>query len=456
MKRSREIDMTDGPIFSKLVVFTLPLMFTAILQILFNAADVIVVGKFAGSLALAAVGSNGALINLLVNLFIGISTGANVLAARSYGSREYEEMHRCVHCSMLLSVVLGIIVGIAGFFLSTPLLSLMQTDPVVLPLANLYLKIYFIGVPATIVYNFGSAILRAIGDTDRPLKFLFLSGIINIVLNLVLVVGFKMSVAGVAIATAVSQYVAALLVVICLIRSEGPYQLHLKKLRFYKDTLLSVIQIGLPAGMQSTIFSLSNVTIQSAINSFGYITMAGNSAASNIDSFIYMSMNAVYYAALCFTSQNMGAKKIERLDKIMWCCLGLVTLIGLVASSLIFVCGPSLLSLYISGADANRDAVIAVGMIRLAVIGLPYVFCGHMEVATGVLRGMGKSWTPMVISTLGACVFRIIWVATIFEAFPTLPLLYLCYPISWIITMVAHFVVVYFTRRKIRKQFLPA
>lgn len=452
MNRSREIDMTEGSIFSKLVIFTLPLMFTGILQILFNAADVIVVGKFAGSLALAAVGSNGALINLLVNLFIGVSTGANVLAARFYGSRDYEEMHRCIHCSMLLSVVLGIFVSLFGFFLSTPLLSLMQTDPVVLPLASLYLKIYFLGVPATIVYNFGAAILRAVGDTDRPLRFLLLSGLVNVVLNLILVVGFHMSVAGVAIATAVSQYVAAFLVVACLIRSEGPYQLHLKELRFYKKSLLSIVQIGLPAGLQGTIFSLSNVTIQSAINSFGYVTMAGNSAASNIDSFIYMSMNSVYYAALCFTSQNVGAKKWERLNRIMWSCLGLVTIIGLVTSALVYILGPNLLSLYISGSDANKDAVIAVGMMRLTFLGLPYVFCGYMEVGTGILRGLGKSWTPMVISALGACVFRVIWISTVFKAFPTLPVLYLCYPISWIITPIAHFTAVYFTKKNIHKQ----
>ena len=273
MKRSHEIDMTNGPIFSKILIFSLPLMFTGILQLLFNAADVIVVGKFAGSLALAAVGSTGSLVNLLINVFIGVSTGVNVLAARFYGSRDNEQMFRCVHCSMALSGILGVFVGIWGYFLSSPMLSLMRTDPEVLPLAALYLRIYFLGIPATVVYNFGAAILRAVGDTDRPLRFLLISGVTNVLLNLLFVVGLKMSVAGVAIATAVSQYVAATLVVLCLIRSQGSYRLQLRSLRFFRDMLVWILQLGIPAGLQSTIFSISNVIIQSAINSFGYIAM---------------------------------------------------------------------------------------------------------------------------------------------------------------------------------------
>ena len=451
MKRSHEIDMTNGPIFSKIILFALPLVLTGILQLLFNAADVIVVGKFAGSLALAAVGSTGSLVNLLVNVFIGTSTGVNVLAARFYGSQDGGGLSRCVHCSMALSGILGIFVGVWGFFLSGPILKLMNTDPEVLPLATLYLRIYFLGVPATVVYNYGAAILSAIGDTDRPLRFLLLSGIINVVLNLITVVGFHMSVAGVAIATAVSQYVAAILVVLCLMNSEGSYQLRLKKLRIYKDMLLQILQIGIPAGLQSTLFSLANVTIQSAINSFGYVVMAGNSAGSNVDGFIYAAMNAFYHATLCFTSQNVGAKKYDRLNKVLFCCIASVIVTGLTISSLVYIFGPNLLSLYISSSDADRDAVIAAGMTRLTYVALPYFLCGLMEVACGALRGIGKSWTPLIISLLGACVFRIFWVSVVFRAFPTLEVLYLSYPISWAITPTAHFIVLYFCRKKMHR-----
>ena len=452
MKRSHEIDMTDGPIFSKIIVFALPLMLTSVLQLLFNAADVVVVGKFAGSLALAAVGSTGSLVNLLVNVFIGISTGVNVLAARFYGSKNEREMSRCVHCSIALSGILGIFVGIFGFFVSTPILQRMNTDPSVLPLASLYLKIYFLGVPATVVYNFGAAILRAIGDTERPLRYLLVSGIINVVLNLITVVGFRMSVAGVAIATATSQYVAALLVIQCLVRSEGCYRLNIKQLKIQKDMLLWTLQIGVPAGLQSTFFSFANVTIQSAINSFGYVVMAGNSAAANVDGFIYVAMNAFYHATLCFTSQNVGARKYDRLNKVLFSCIASVIIVGISISLLIHTFGPQLLSLYISSGDTDREAVIAAGMVRLTYVALPYFLCGLMEVATGALRGIGKSWTPLVISVFGACILRIVWVAVIFKAFPTLEVLYLSYPITWAITPTIHFITLYFARKKMRHQ----
>ena len=450
MKRSHEIDMTNGPIFSKILIFSLPLMFTGILQLLFNAADVIVVGKFAGSLALAAVGSTGSLVNLLINVFIGVSTGVNVLAARFYGSRDNEQMFRCVHCSMALSGILGVFVGIWGYFLSSPMLSLMRTDPEVLPLAALYLRIYFLGIPATVVYNFGAAILRAVGDTDRPLRFLLISGVTNVLLNLLFVVGLKMSVAGVAIATAVSQYVAATLVVLCLIRSQGSYRLQLRSLRFFRDMLVWILQLGIPAGLQSTIFSISNVIIQSAINSFGYIAMAANSAASNVDGFIYIAMNSVYHTSLCFSSQNLGAKKYNRLGRVLACCIILVMCIGLLVSGVIYCFGPQLLSLYISRADADRDAILAIGMIRLTYIGLPYFLCGLMEVGSGALRGLGKSWLPLIISTLGVCVFRILWIFTVFAAHPTLEVLYLSYPISWFVTPAAHFTAIYFVQKKLK------
>lgn len=452
MKRSHEIDMTNGPIFTKILAFSVPLMLTGILQLLFNAADVIVVGKFAGSVALAAVGSTGSLINLLVNVFIGISTGANVLTARFFGSQDRERMHRCVHTAMLLSGILGLFIGVVGAFLSGELLKLMNTDPEVLPLSTLYLRIYFIGVPATVVYNFGAAILRAIGDTDRPLRFLFVSGVINVVLNLVTVICLNMSVAGVAIATAVSQYVSAFLVVMCLCRSEGAYRLSLGKLSLHKDMVGQIFAIGLPAGLQSSIFSISNVIIQSTINSFGYVVMAGSSASANVEGFVYVAMNSVYHAALCFTSQNIGARKYDRLNKVIVSCVVTDLLIGITLSALAYGFGPQLLSLYISGGDADRDAVIAAGMNRMAFVCAPYFLCGLMEVFCGLLRGMGKAWTPLVISALGSCVLRIVWVYTVFAANPTLDTLFISYPISWALTALTHSVALFFTKRSLTRR----
>lgn len=448
MKRSHEIDMTTGPIFSKILMFVLPLMASGILQLLFNAADVIVVGKFAGSLALAAVGSNGPLINLFVNVFIGISTGANVLVARFYGSHDYDDLSRCVHSAIAISGILGILVAILGFFLSTPMLALMNTDPQVLPLASLYLKIYFLGIPATLVYNFGAAILRAVGDTERPLRFLIISGIINVVLNLILVIVFRLDVAGVGIATAVSQYVSAFLVLRCLMHSDGHYQLKPKEIRFYKDMILRILQIGFPAGLQSSIFSLSNVLIQSSINSFGYITMAANSAAGNIDGFIYISVNAVHHAGLSFTSQNYGAKQFDRIKRIFFLCGITVFSIGLIMGSVFNLLGPQLLSLYVSSSDPNYAAVVSTGLVRMRIVGMSYCLCGLMDTCTGLLRGLGKSWTPLIISTLGACVFRVVWIYTVFAVFRTLNVLYLSYPISWTITPIVQIIVLIYTFKK--------
>lgn len=452
MARSHEMDMTDGPILKKVIMFALPLMFSGILQLLFNAADIIVVGKFAGSLALAAVGSNSSLISLMVNLFIGISTGANVLAARYFGSRNGRDLSRCVHTAIALSGILGLFVGVLGIFLSTPMLKMMNTDPEVLPLSSLYLKIYFIGVPATVVYNFSAAVLRAIGDTDRPLRYLLISGIVNVVLNLITVVGFHMSVAGVAIATAVSQYVAAILVVLCLVNSEGPYRLIPKKLALHKDMLVDILKLGVPAGLQSTLFSVANVLIQSSVNSFGAAVMAGNSAAANLEGFVYTAMNSLYHATLCFVSQNVGAKKFFRIRKIVLSCAGLVSVVGIVLASLLYVFQTQLLSLYISNTDPHRDAVLQYGMIRIFYVCLPYFLCGLMEVGCGALRGLGKSWTPLIVSTLGACGFRIVWIATAFAATPTLPCLYLSWPISWILTLAAHYIIFLFSYKKLLRR----
>lgn len=449
MARSHEIDMTNGPILNKVILFSLPLMFSGILQLLFNAADIIVVGKFAGSLALAAVGSTTSLISLLVNVFIGISTGANVLAANFFGSKSNRDLSRCVHTAIALSGVLGVLVCFLGFFLSTPMLHLMNTDPEVLPLSSLYLKIYFLGIPATVVYNFSAAILRAIGDTDRPLRYLLISGVVNVVLNLITVVGLHMSVAGVAIATAVSQYVAAALVVACLINSEGAYRLNPKKIAFHKDMLVSILKLGIPAGLQSSLFSVANVLIQSSVNSFGAAVMAGNSAASNLEGFVYTAMNALYHATLCFISQNVGAKRFDRLKKVLISCVLLVSAVGIIFAALVYIFSTPLLSLYISNADPNRDAVLKYGQLRIAIVCLPYFLCGLMEVGCGALRGLGKSWTPLIISTLGACGFRIVWIATAFSSVRTLQCLYLSWPISWLLTLLAHYTMFFIAYRKL-------
>ena len=448
MSKSRAVDMTTGPLFPKVIMFVLPLMASGILQLLFNAADVMVVGKFAGSLALAAVGSNGSLINLLVNVFISLSIGVNVLVARYFGSHEYKDLSKCVHSAIGISVLLGIIVSVIGIVLSRPMLVLMQTDPEVLPLAALYLKIYFLGMPATLVYNFGAAILRAVGDTERPLRFLIIAGVINVMLNLILVVVFHLDVAGVAIATVVSQYVSAFLVVRCLMKSDGVYQLHLQSIQLHGKIILQIVLIGVPAGLQSFFFSFSNVIIQSSVNSFGYVTMAANSAAGNLDGFIYVALNSVYLAALSFTSQNYGAKRIDRIKRLFYVCPIITLSIGAVICPLIYFFGPKLLSLYVSGSDPDRNAILAAGMIRLKYLGLTYWLCGIMEVLTGFLRGLGKTWVPLIISVFGACIFRIVWIYTIFAANPTLEILYLSYPISWIITTIAHAVTLVFTYRK--------
>ena len=443
--------MTNGPILKKVIAFSLPLMFSGILQLLFNAADIIVVGKFAGSHALAAVGSSTSLISLLVNVFIGISTGANVLAAKYFGSRNNRDLSRCVHTAIALSGLLGVFVGILGFFLSAPLLRMMNTAPEVLPLSVLYLKIYFLGIPATVVYNFSAAILRAIGDTDRPLRYLLVSGIVNVVLNLITVIIFHMSVAGVAIATAVSQYVAAILVVLCLIRSDGSYRLIPKKLAFHKDVLSQILKLGIPAGLQSSLFALANVIIQSSVNSFGAAVMAGNSATANLEGFIYTAMNALYHATLCFVSQNMGAKRYDRLKKVLGSCVLLVSIVGILLSAAVCLFGPQLLSLYISNTDPNRDMVLHYGMIRVSIVCLPYFLCGLMEVGCGALRGLGQSWIPLIVSTLGACGFRIVWITTVFaqKQYHTLNCLYLSWPISWLLTLSAHYILFIFAYRKL-------
>lgn len=435
MKKSYEMDMCNGPIFGKLLVFALPLMLSGILQLLFNAADIVVVGKFSGSHALAAVGSTGALINLFVNVFIGFSIGTNVLVAQYFGARDEKNVHETVHTSILLGIVGGFILIVAGMVFAKPMLEWMDTPEDVLSHAVLYMRIYFIGMPAMLVYNFGAAILRAIGDTRRPLYYLLSAGVINVILNLFFVIVLDMGVAGVATATVISQIVSAILIVRCLMHSDGIYRLDLHELKIYKRKMVRIAKIGLPAGVQGAVFSLSNVLIQSSVNSFGSIAMAGNTAAGNIEGFVYTSMNAVYQTALSFTSQNVGGERQDRILKIVFQCLAIVTVVGAVLGNLAYQCGPFLLNIYSSDPE-----VIQYGMSRMQIICQWYFLCGIMDVAVGILRGMGYSVMPMLVSLAGACGLRVLWIFTVFVWKHSLFVLYLSYPITWTITLAVHFI----------------
>lgn len=438
-----EMDMCNGPLLLKIIRYSIPLILSGILQLLFNAADIIVVGRFAGNHALAAVGSTSSLINLLVNLFMGLSVGANVLVARYYGGNKEKEISETVHTAILTAVLCGVILVFAGFFLARPLLILMGTPADVLNHAVLYMQIYFAGMPVMLVYNYGSAILRAVGDTKRPLYYLMIAGVVNIILNLIFVIWFHMDVAGVALATVISQIISAGLIIRCLMKADNSYKLELKKLKISAGKFGRMMQIGIPAGLQGSIFSISNVLIQSSVNSFGSIVMAGNTAAANIEGFVYMAMNALHQTALSFTGQNMGAGNHKRIYRIMWICLGLVTLIGVVMGNGAYLLGNILVGIY--SADAE---VIQYGIIRLSVICTTYFLCGLMDVMVGVLRGMGYAVMPMIVSLTGACGLRVLWVFTVFAANRSLLVLYLSYPVTWTVTFVAHLVCFMIVKRK--------
>ncbi len=449
MKKKYEIDMCNGPILKKMLAFALPLMLSSVLQLFFNAADIIVVGRWSGDNALAAVGSTSSLINLLTNFFMGFSIGANVLVARYFGAKKEGELSRTVHTAMLLSLFSGIAVTIIGIVGAKQILIWMKSPEDVLELSATYLRIYFLGMTSTMIYNFGSAILRAVGDTKRPLYYLFFAGIVNVMLNLIFVIGFGMGVAGVAIATAVSQTISAVLVVRCMLKSTGAVQLVPDKLKLDKEKTLLIVKIGLPASIQSIIFSFSNVIIQSSVNSFGPTVMAGNSAAANIEGFVYVAMNAFYQSAMSFTSQNLGAAKYERINKILICAEGCVLVVGLVLGNMVQIFGRPLIGLY-----TQSSLVVDAGMVRLGVIARMYALCGMMDVVVGSLRGLGYSIMPMLVSLVGACGLRMIWIFTLFqmEAFHTTRWLYLTYPISWTITMCAHIICFVIIRKRMNKK----
>ena len=442
-----EIDMCNGTIMDKLISFSLPLMLSGILQLLFNAVDIVVVGRFTGSQALAAVGSTTALINLFINLFLGVSLGANVLAARYYAAGKQKEMSETVHTAMLFALISGCVMVLAGLFFSRGALELMDTPDDVISQAALYMKIYFMGMPFFMLYNYGAAILRAVGDTKRPLLFLVISGAANAALNLLLVIVFSMGVAGVAVATVISQCISCVMVLSCLIRTESSYQLSLKKLRIRPAYLLQIFQVGIPAGIQSTVITFSNVLLQSSVNSFGSTAMAGYTAANNIFGFLYTSINSVSQACMSFTSQNYGAGKKKRMDLVLRDCLILTVVIGLLMGGGAYLFGPELLHIYTSD-----EAVIACGMEILLYTTVTYFLCGIMDLIPGALRGMGRSAVPMLLSVIGTVGTRIIWIYLIFPAHRSLAVLFISYPVSWLATIIMQAACFFFVRRNVHSK----
>lgn len=446
-KKTYELDMCHGPLAGKIITFTLPLILSGMLQLLFNAADVIVVGRFAGSESLAAVGSTGSLVNLMVNLFIGFSIGANVVVARAFGANKQRDITETIHTAMLMSVMCGLLLIILGVPLAKPLLELMSSPENVIDLSALYLRIYFLGMPATLVYDFGSAILRAAGDTRRPLYYLSAAGVINVVLNLFFVIVFNMGVAGVALATIISQTISAILIVRSLAREDGALKLEIKNLKLTPSKFKQIVRIGLPTGINSMMFSLSNMVLQSAINSFGSDVMAGNAAASNIEGFIYVAMNAFSQAAVSFTGQNIGAEEYKRIKRIFSWCMLFVIATAVVLGVIVILAGKLLLGIF-----SSVPSVIEAGYVRLLYICSTYFLCGIMDVVGGVLRGMGYSVMPMIVSLIGVCGFRLVWVATIFAVHRSTGTLFMSYPITWALTFVTLFLIFAVEYKKLLKE----
>lgn len=447
MKSRYSLDMTCGPFLKKIMIFSVPLILTGVLQLAYNTADIIVVGRFVSKEALAAVGSTGSLINLFVNVFLGLSMGSGVMVARYIGARDDKRVSDCVHTAMLLGVFCGILIGIIGFFFSGEMLKLMQVPDDVLDLATLYLKVYFLGSPGLLTYNFGASVVRATGDTKRPLVILALSGLVNVILNVVLIVVFNFGVEGVAIATIVSQYLSAIMIVAYLFSVNNSCRLDIRKFRVEKSELKQILRLGLPAGVQSSLFSISNVIIQSSVNSFGSVAMAGIAAGSNYDSYIFTGTNAISQTAMTFTSQNIGAKKFENIGKIYRYCITFASAIGISMGivGLIF-------SEQITGFFSEDAGVIQIGADRMRLVMPFYFFCSLMDVTASQIRGMGKSVEPMIISLIGACGLRILWVFFILPLDRTLVNLYWSYPVSWAVTFFAQFIMFFILKNKIVKK----
>jgi putative MATE family efflux protein len=447
ISRKRNMDMCSGPLFSKILIFALPIMAMNILQLLFNTADMVVVGRFSGRDALAAVGATGSLINLIVNLFMGLSVGTSVVVAQDYGADNFSAVSRSVHTSIAISIIGGLVVMVLGLVLCEPLLKLMGTPEDIFGMSVLYMKIYFISMPASMVYNFAAAILRAVGDSRRPMYYLIITGILHVIFNLFFVIVLHMSVDGVAWATVISQYLSVILIMICLYRSEGAIRFIPRKMRIDEKKLKAIVRIGLPAGLQGLLFSISNVLIQSAINSFGSAMVAASSAASNVESYIGTTMNAYYNAAITFTGQNMGAKKYKRIDTIAKVCTVLIFATWILLGGATLLLGRPLLSIYTSD-----PSVIDLGMLRIKVMMVAYFTCGTMNVYPGLTRGMGYSILPMLSTLVGACLMRIIWLVTLFAWYPTEIMLFACYPVTWALAGIGQVAIFFYARLQIRKK----
>lgn len=456
MAKRYEIDMTTGSIPKKVLQFAIPLILNSLLYTLYHSADTIIVGRFAGSTPMAAVGSTGSLVALLINLFTGLGAGINVMAARFYGSKKYDDLSEYVHTAVAFSALLGLVMAVVGIVISKPVLRLMNVEDSVLHLSTLYLQLYFLGTPFNLVYSFVGSIFRALGDSTRSLRYSALSGLINVVLNLVFVVWFRLSVAGVAIATVLSQIISCVLIVRAMMITDGPHKLQIKKLRIRIKPLWDIARIGLPVGLNSTVFNFANVSIQSAINSLGPVVMAGNAAATTLDGLIAACMTSFYSAVTPFVSQNLGAQKYNRIGKVVRTCMLYSLGVGVILAVGIRLLGTPLLGIFVPADDPMRKEVIAAGLIRLTVVALPYFLCGIMDVAAGALRGMGKSWTPLIISVIGTCVVRIAWVSFVFPLAPRADVLYLCFPISWFATMVVTVSFLLVHLRKLKQNIVPA
>ncbi len=448
MAKSRySMDMTTGALFPKIISFAVPLMLTGLLQLVYNAADVMVVGRFAGSASLAAVGATASLVNLSLNLFIGLSTGSGVVVAKYIGADNGAAVHRAVHSAMLLAVISGIAVGALGFIFSPLALKIMDTPEDIFPLSVTYLRIFFLGTPASMIYNYGSAIIRATGDSKRPLYILTSTGVVNVILNLIFVIFFKMDVAGVALATIISQFLSAIFILYILLNINSFVHVSIKKLHFYKEELTEILKIGVPAGLQRSLFSLSNVVIQSSINSFGAAAVAGNTASSNIDSIIFTCCSSVSQTATTFTSQNYGAGQIKRIRRIYFNCVSVTLLIYAVCCVLLLGFGPQVMRIF-----STDTEVIDMGLIRLKLFAVTYFLNSIQDVTSAQMRGLGKSVTPMIVSIAGICGLRVVWIYTVFRLYRSMEMLYLSYPVSWLTTGIVVIIMYIFTYKKISKR----